>query len=77
MTVLSVIKKVAGKYKKNHTAVCVWYCTSNITAQSGPVHPPELSICPLHTHSGGGKEKQAHINWSMVTYQGSTRSELP
>ena len=31
------------------------------------------STCPLHTNSG----KEAHINWSMVTCQGSTRSELP
>ena len=31
-----------------------------------------LSTCPLHTTSGCGK-KEAHINWSMVTCQDSTR----
>ena len=35
-----------------------------------------LSTCPLHTNSGCGIG-EAHINWSMVTCQGSTRSELP
>ena len=30
----------------------------------------------LHTNSGCGK-REAHTNWSMVTCQGSTRSELP
>ena len=37
---------------------------------------PVLSTCPLHTNSGRGK-RVAHINWSMVTCQDSTRSELP
>ena len=32
---------------------------------------PVLSTCPLYTISGCGKER--HINWSMVTCQGSTR----
>ena len=32
-----------------------------------------LSTCPLHTNSGCG-EREAHINWSMVTCQGSTRT---
>ena len=35
-----------------------------------------LSTCPLHSNSGCGK-REAYINWSMVTCQGSTRSELP
>ena len=30
------------------------------------------STCPLLTNSGCGK-REAHINWSMVTCQGSTR----
>ena len=34
-----------------------------------------LSTCALHTNSVW--EREAHINWSMVTGQGSTRSELP
>ena len=40
------------------------------------IHSPVLSTCPLHTNSGLW-EREAHINWSMVTCQGSTRSELP
>ena len=36
------------------------------------IHTPVLSTCPLHTNSGCGK-REAHINWSMVTCQGSTR----
>ena len=39
-----------------------------------------LSTCPLHTNSGctnnGCGKREAHINWSMVTCQGSTRLEL-
>ena len=37
--------------------------------------PPVLSTCPLHTNSVW--EREANIYWSMVTCQGSTRSELP
>ena len=33
-----------------------------------------LSTCPLNTNSGCEKERR--INWSVVTCQGSTRSEL-
>ena len=33
---------------------------------------PVLSKCPLHTNGGCGK-REAHINWSMGTCQGSTR----
>ena len=36
------------------------------------IPPPILSACPVQTNSGRGK-KEAHINWSMVTCQGSTR----
>ena len=42
----------------------------------GPYHTPVLSTCPLHTNSGCGKERRV-FDWSMVTCQGSTRSELP
>ena len=38
--------------------------------------PPVLSTCPFHTNSGGGRG-EAKINCSIVTCQGSTRSELP
>ena len=34
--------------------------------------PPILSTCLLHTNSGRRK-REAHINWSMVTCEGSTR----
>ena len=33
--------------------------------------PPIVSTCPLCTNSGCGK-REAHVNWSMVTCQGST-----
>ena len=36
----------------------------------------DIDYCPLYTNSGCEKERP-HINWSMVTCQGSTRSELP
>ena len=36
---------------------------------------PVLSICPLHTNGGSGKE--AHINCSMVICQDSTCLGLP
>ena len=38
---------------------------------------PVLSRCALHPNSTWVWEREAHINWSMVTCQGSTRSELP
>ena len=48
-----------------------YFCFKLSCNRSSPV----LSTCPLHTNSGCGKE--AHIDWSMVTCQDSTRSELP
>ena len=39
---------------------------------------PVLSTCPLHTNLLWVWEREAHIDWSMVTCQdSSTRSELP
>ena len=38
--------------------------------------PSILPTCPLYNNCGFGK-REAHMNWSMVTCQGSTRLELP
>ena len=56
--------------KNEHEHYFFWSSQSCVRIQ------PVLSTCPLPANSGCGK-REAHIDWSMVTYQGSTRLELP
>ena len=52
----SIAYCIQGRTPRGCGVVCTWYIYS----------PTVLSTCPLHTNSGCG-QREAHINWSMMT----------
>ena len=64
--VLDISRKATAVKERADFIGILYSCTQNLL----------LSSCKFYcTNSGCGKEM--HIYWSMVTCQGSTRSELP
>ena len=60
------VLRCQARYRQKHVLVVVLSYAHTLIPHA--IH----SICQFHTSSGCG-EKKAHINWSMVTCQGSTR----
>ena len=57
--------------------VCVVSTFSRVWIQYVCRYYRHLSICMPTLYQQWAWERDAHINWSMVTCQGNTRSELP